>query len=257
MLNATLFTVVIAITAGSQTTLAHMYAVGLVASFTINTGSLVYYRYSKGSQEIPDYHTSRTGTAIIFALLLSTFLYIAYHRWEGFVLWAVVVAAFQIIGFRVAKGRAPEIQEFRKTDNPMQLMFQIAEVEPEIPFHIYFRRPKDMTKIDESSNVAYVTLYSPRSGTPPKLAPNHYLFTIFRESLNGRLMSLLEMMQYDFADRKIVVHLGWPTSSWVDRLSTGVMVYSLMRLPRRFPRYEFSIEYPGLPEQPAATTEPT
>lgn len=248
LINASLFTVVIAITAGSQTTLAHMYAVGLVASFTINMGSLVYYRYSKGSEEIRDYHTSRTGTAIIFALLLSTFVFIAFHRWQGFVLWAVVVVAFQIIGFRVARRRAPEIKEFRKTDNPMQLMFQIAEVEPEVPFHIYFRRPKDMSEIDSSPTVAYVTLYSPRSGTPEKLAPNHYLFTIFRESLIGRLMSLLQMLQYDFADRRIVVHLGWPTSSWMDRLSTGVMVFSLMRLPRRFPRYEFIIEYPGLPQ---------
>jgi hypothetical protein len=56
------------------------------------------------------------------------------------------------------------------------------------------------------------------------------------------------MMQYDFAERDIVFHLGWPTSNWVDRISTGVMVFSLMRLPRRFPAYSFKIEYHGTEE---------
>jgi amino acid transporter len=245
IINAILFTVIIAITAGSQEMLAHMYAVGLVASFTINMGALVYYRYSKGTEEIKDYHTSRTGTFIIFVLLLAVFIFIAFHKWQGFLLWAIVVGAFQIIGFRVAKRRAPEIQEFRKTDNPMQLAFQIAELDMEKPFHIHFRRPHDVTPIEESPDNAYITLYSPRSGTPERLSRNHYLFTIYRESLTARLMSLLAMLQYDFGERRIVVHLGWPTSSWIDRMSTGVMVFSLMRLPHEFPDFDFVLEYPG------------
>src|SRR5205823_12381962 len=105
------------------------YAVGLVASFTINMGALGIYRYSRGSEEIPDYHTSRTGTFVIFLILLAVFVFIAYHKWEGFVLWAIVVTIFQIIGFRVAKRRAPEIEQFRKTDNPMELLFRIAEAD--------------------------------------------------------------------------------------------------------------------------------
>jgi hypothetical protein len=246
VINATLFSVIIAVTAGSQELLAHMYAVGLVASFTINMGALVYYRYSRGSEEIPDYHTSRTGTFIIFVLLLAVFGFIAYHKWQGFVLWAVTVTIFQIIGFRVAKRRAPEIEQFRKTDNPMELLFRVAEAEETKPFHIYFRRQQDTTPLSEDPNTAYVTFYSPRSGSPPKLGQNHYLLTIFRESLARRLVALIYMLQYDFADRKLVFHLGWPTSSWVDRFSTGVMVFSLMRLPRRFPAYSFVIEYQGL-----------
>jgi amino acid transporter len=243
ILNAALFTLVIAVTAGSQTALAHMYAVGLVASFTINTGALVYYRYSEGSEEIPDYNTSRVGTLIIFLLLLCTFVFIAFHQWEGFALWAGAVIIFQFIGFRVAKRRAPEIGEFRKTDSPMEMMFQIAEVEYEVPFHLFFRRQQDTSPLRDDPNIAYVTFYSPRGGTPAKLGKNHYLLTIHRESLTRRLISLIYMLQYDFSDRKIVFHLGWPTSSWVDRLSTGVMVFSMMRLPRRFPMYSFLIEY--------------
>jgi amino acid transporter len=245
ILNATLFSVIIAITAGSQEMLAHMYAVGLVASFTINMGALVLYRYSEGSEEIPDYNTSRTGTFIIFILLLSVFGFIAYHKWEGFVLWAVIVSIFQFIGFRVAKRRAPEIEQFRKTDSPMELLFRIAEADETQDFHIHFRRIQDTSPLSADSNMAYVTFYSPRSGIPAKLGANHYLLTIFRESLAHRLMSLIHMLQYDFADRKLVFHLGWPTSSWIDRFSTGVMVYSIMRLPRRFPAYSFVIEYEG------------
>ncbi|HET6402645.1 MAG TPA: APC family permease [Candidatus Kapabacteria bacterium] len=249
IMNATLFSVVIAITAGSQEMLAHMYAVGLVASFTINMGALVYYRYSEGSEEIPDYHTSRTGTFIIFLLLLAVFSFIAYHKWQGFLLWAITVTIFQIIGFRVAKRRAPEIEQFRKTDNPMELLFRVAESDEAKPFHFYFRRPKDQSPLNEDANHAYVTFYSPRSGSPPKLGKNHYLLTIFRESMARRMVSLIYMLQYDFGDRKLVFHLGWPTSSWLDRFSTGVMVFSLMRLPKRFPAYSFVIEYEGSEEK--------
>ena len=245
ILNATLFSVIIAITAGSQEMLAHMYAVGLVASFTINMGALVYYRYSEGSEEIPDYHTSRTGTFIIFLLLLAVFGFIAYHKWQGFLLWAITVTIFQIIGFRVAKRRSPEIEQFRKTDNPMELMFRMAESDESKPFHFYFRRPQDTSPLVDDPNILYVTFYSPRSGSPQKLGKNHFLLTIFRESLARRLVSLIYMLQYDFADRDIVFHLGWPTSNWLDRFSTGVMVFSLMRLPKRFPAYSFVMEYEG------------
>ena len=245
IINATLFTVIIAITAGSQEMLAHMYAVGLVASFTINMGALVYYRYSEGSEEIPDYHTSRTGTFIIFLLLLACFGFIAFHKWQGFVLWAITVTIFQIIGFRVAKRRAPEIEQFRKTDSPMELLFRIAESNENEPFYLYFRRSQDVSPISPDLNRAYITFYSPRSGQPPKFGPNHFLFPIFRESLSRRLVSLIYLLQYDFADRKLVFRLGWPTSSWVDRFSTGVMVYAIMRLPRRFPKYSFTMEYVG------------
>ncbi|MCK9363703.1 MAG: hypothetical protein M0P74_08925 [Syntrophales bacterium] len=37
--------------------------------------------------------------------------------------------------------------------------------------------------------------------------------------------------------------LGWPMSSWIERLSIGVMIYNLMKLPRLFPKYDFDIEY--------------
>ncbi len=51
------------------------------------------------------------------------------------------------------------------------------------------------------------------------------------------------MVEYELADRQVVVHFGWPLSSWLDRLAVGVMVFNLMRLPRMFPQFEFDIQY--------------
>jgi hypothetical protein len=43
--------------------------------------------------------------------------------------------------------------------------------------------------------------------------------------------------------QKVCVHFGWPLSSWLDRLSIGVMMFNLMRLPKRFPQFNFAIDY--------------
>ena len=57
------------------------------------------------------------------------------------------------------------------------------------------------------------------------------------------MVSLLKVVDYELADRRVVVHFGWPLSSWWDRLAVGVMVFNLMRLPRLFPQFEFDIRY--------------
>ena len=40
-----------------------------------------------------------------------------------------------------------------------------------------------------------------------------------------------------------VVTIGWPLSSWLDRLSITVRYINIMRLPRRFPCFEFIMRY--------------
>lgn len=242
IMNAIFFSLIISVTAGSQSMLAEMYAVGLVASFTINMGALVIYRYKQGSGDIKEYFTSRTGTVVIFTILLSCFGVIAYKHWMGFLLWIVAVIVSLIVGLRVAKRRAPEIVQFHKADNPLDLTIQIADAGDE-PFHIYFRRPKDASEVNPATNVAYVTFYSPRLATHEKLGRNHYLFPLQGQGLSSIIHSLISNLKYDFPKRDITFHLGWPTSSWIDRLSIGVMVLSLMRLPKAFPQYNFVIEY--------------
>jgi hypothetical protein len=41
------------------------------------------------------------------------------------------------------------------------------------------------------------------------------------------------------------VHFGWPTSSWLDRMATGVLVHNLMRLPPKYPGLHFAMECPA------------
>ena len=62
-------------------------------------------------------------------------------------------------------------------------------------------------------------------------------------SLYHRLVALLRVVEYELGDRQITIHLGWPMSSWLDRLAIGVMVFNLIRLPRRFPQFNFEIRY--------------
>ncbi len=243
IMNAIFFSVIILATAGSQKMLAQMYAVGLVASFSINMGALVIYRYKQGSKDIRDYNTSRTGTLVIFLILLACFGVIAYHHWMGFVLWIVAVAVSLVIGFRVARKRAPEKLEYAKLelDQQTDLMLQIAESPTE--FHVYLRRPKDATDVIDDKSVAYVTLFSPRAGTPEKVGWNHYRFPFENESLFRKITEFITYIDYEVGGMNITFHLGWPTSSWIDRMAIGVLVLSLLRLPKVFPHHNFVIEY--------------
>ena len=78
---------------------------------------------------------------------------------------------------------------------------------------------------------------------PPKIAPNHFRFPLTKISLYHRIVAILKVVEYEMGDRRVVVHFGWPLSSWLERLSIGVMVFNLMKLPRLFPDFEFDIHY--------------
>src|SRR6185295_17165973 len=88
ILNALLYTSVIMLTSGSQAILAEMYAIGLLASFCINVGCLLIYRWFQGTKEISAYHTSRVGTVLLELVLLTCFFYLAVHKPYGTGLWA-------------------------------------------------------------------------------------------------------------------------------------------------------------------------
>jgi hypothetical protein len=54
------------------------------------------------------------------------------------------------------------------------------------------------------------------------------------------------------------VHIGWPMSSWLDRLAIGVMTFNLMRLPRLFPQFTFDLRYErkvGMPSRSGAESQ--
>ncbi|MGE5431972.1 MAG: APC family permease [Syntrophomonadaceae bacterium] len=242
IINGIFYTAILIITSGSQAILAEMYAVGLVASFCINTGSLLIYRYSKGTKEIT-YHTSRLGTLLLFIVLLSTFAYIVIHRPFGTLLWFIITLIFLIAGLRIAKSRAPEIPVRRATRTPMDLLFAILDV-PEDDVHLYFRRPTEGETL-EAGNSLYVSFYSPRKDTPTNISPNHYWMSIQRKmNLFGMIIALLKTLAYELPpEKRLHIHFGWPLSSWLDRMSIGVMIYNMINLPKKFPGFNFVIEY--------------
>jgi amino acid transporter len=241
LLNAAFFSIIIILTEGSQRILAEMYALGLVASFTINMGSLLYYRYFTGTKEIRAYNTSRFGTLVLFVILLSCFIYLAITKPYGIALWLAASAFFLIMGFRVARHRAPENVQVAQTDTPMQMVFALAEA-PGDTIDIYFKRPQE-EGLANNPQVAFVTFYSPRVGIPIRLADNHYRFAQSGQSLFDSITELLYVLKYELPHKHATIHIGWPRSSWVDRMSIGVMVFTMMRLPDMFPEFHFMIEY--------------
>ncbi len=246
--NGLFYTIIIYLTGGSQNMLAQMYALGLIASFSINIGCLLIYRYSMGTRDSRAYNTSRTGTLIIFFVLISCFIYLGYNKPYGTLMWSSVTAVFLLIGLRVARKRAPEIKEIQQTDQPLNMIFHLVESEAD-NLHIYFRRPKEHgPQVDDSSS-AFISLYHPRQGIPEKVAKNHFRFASQSQSIYQGITEILYALDYELPHKKVTIHLGWPTSSWIDRLSIGVMILSVIRLPKLFPRFNFVIEYFGKPKE--------
>jgi hypothetical protein len=243
IISATFFSIIILLTEGSQKILAEMYALGLVASFTINMGSLLYYRYFTGTKEIREWNTSRFGTMILFVVLVSCFIYLSMTKPYGVTLWLVVTTMFLFIGIRVARKRAPEKIVIEQTDTPLQMVFALAD-SPSDKLDIYFKRPTETVSSVESG-VAYISFYHPRSGIPPRLSENHYRFANPNQSLFDSITELLYVLKYELPYKQVTVHFGWPQSSWIDRLAIGVMVFSIMKLPKMFPEFTFIIEYFG------------
>jgi amino acid transporter len=241
--SAIFFSIIIIITNGSQKILAEMYALGLVASFTINMGSLLFYRYFTGTKEIREYNTSRLGTLLLFVILLGCFLYLAATKPYGVTLLSGATAFFLFLGLMVAKKRAPEKGHIEQTDTPMEMILHLAEA-PGEKIDVYFKRPNEEGGTPDPS-VAYISFYSPRAGIPPRVAANHFRFAMRGQTLYDSITELLYVFKYELSHKHITFHFGWPLSSWLDRLAIGVMVFSIMKLPKEFPEFNFSIDYFG------------
>ncbi|MBI4767334.1 MAG: amino acid permease [Deltaproteobacteria bacterium] len=253
MASAVFFSIIIFLTSGSQTELANMYALGLLASFCINMGSLILYRYFKGKAEGMTYSTSRLGTLILWIILVSCFIFLAVDKPRATLLWGSVTGVMLLLGFWVARKRSPETKEIEQGENEMAMILYLAESEKR-DIHLFFRRSQEAEKTEPKDNEAYITFYSPRvGGLPPKTVPNQFRFPLLKISLFHRLVALLRVVEFEMADRQITVHLGWPMSSWWERLSIGVMVFNLMKLPRLFPVFDFEILYNRDPTSVPAT----
>jgi hypothetical protein len=242
LLNGSLYTAIIFLTRGRQHVLAEMYAIGLLASFCINVGCLLIYRYFQGTKEIAAYYTSRVGTLLLELLLIACFLYLALHKPYGTALWGIVVVAILAMGLPFSRRYGPERAALRQSDYPMNLILALAEYDD--VRHLYFRRPGELEAAQATPGTAFITFFSPRQKIPDKAAPNHYRFPVQGGSVFASITATLELIDEEFTGQEVHVHLGWPLSSWLDRMATGVFVANLMRLPALFPRLRFTIEYP-------------
>ncbi len=255
LISAGFFSVIIFITAGQQNVLADMYALGLIASFGINLGGLLIHRYFHGAKDVT-YPTNRLFTLILWIIMVGCFIFLALKKPHGTMLWAVVTTVVLGAGLLVSRRRAPEIKERGKANDFMEMILQLAESDdPEA--HIFFMRPREQDLANPQPNQAFVSFYVPRHQAPPCLAPNHYRFAYRGQGLFSSMVALLKLVQYELTHRTVKVHFGWPMSSWLDRLSIGVMILNLMRLPRLFPSFHFTLDYPGrVPGQAAACPAP-
>ena len=241
--SATFFTIIIFLTMGSQAELANMYALGLIASFCINMGCLILYRYFKGRSNGVTYSTNRFGTIVLFVILVSCFVFLAIDKPHATMLWATVTGIMLLLGFMIAKKRSPELQQIEQGETEMDVLLFLAESE-EKEVHLFLRRSEETDREHLKHNEAYITFYSPRvGGIPLKMAPNHFRMPLTKISLFHRIVAMLRVIEYEMDDRQVVIHLGWPMSSWFERLSIGAMIYNLMKLPRLFPNFDFDIEY--------------
>lgn len=244
IINAAFYCGILLITGGRQALLAEMYAVGLVASFVINTGALIKYRYQKGKKTVSKYYTSRIGTVVLFIILLSTFLYIVTHRPYGTMLWLIITVIFSYLGYKISKSRSPEIASRIETNNAMDIIFAIADIESS-NVNIIFKRPKEGDNIRDVQNSVYITFYSPRLEKPETKFRNQFWIALqYRTTLYNMIVAVLETVRYEIGREKdINVIFGWPMSSWIDRLSISTMIYNITRLPKRFPEFSFNINY--------------
>jgi amino acid transporter len=255
LLNAGFFSAIILLTGGQQALLADMYAIGLLASFCINMGALLIYRYRLGTTEIV-YSTSRLGTLILWIILASCFVFLAGVKLRGTMLWASVTILVLTAGVLVARRRAPEIKAIARGDTVDDLVAYLEGFRTEA-IHLFFRRAQEpkhgmeekapgrerLQRGVSEKNSVYITFYSPRTGAPRKVVPNHFRLPRSQHSLYQEIVNVLELMESEFADRQVVVNIGWPLSSWLDRISIGVWYIHIMRLPLRFPGFEFIMRY--------------
>jgi hypothetical protein len=160
-------------------------------------------------------------------------------------------------GIPFSRRYGPEVQEKRRSDFPMDMILALAEHEG--PLHVYFRRPGELETSHDGSGSVFITFFSPRQPIPSKVAGNHFRFPLQGTGVFRSITAVLELLQEEFAGHDLHVHLGWPLSSWLDRMSTGVFVANLMRLPGNFPHLRFSIDYippTQSPEEKATSASP-
>jgi hypothetical protein len=163
----------------------------------------------------------------------------------GTTLWFIITSIILVLGIRISRYRAPEIPIRRKTNNVMEIIFKIAEIEDKV-INLYFRRPFEEEAMAQGKNNVFISFYSPRLERPQSIQENHFWIAIERRlGLFDMISGVLKTIEYEIpiSEKEIHLHFGWPLSSWLDRLSTGILIHNIIKLPRKFPNYNFHMDH--------------
>ncbi|AEE15380.1 amino acid permease-associated region [Thermodesulfobium narugense DSM 14796] len=244
IIMSTAFISIILITSGNQHTVAQMYAIGLVATFVINLFNLIVYRAYRGREDVKEYSTSILLNSFLFILFLGSFIFLLKDKPDGALLWLSSLIVFLIFGTIIIRSKNIDKAVKISTEKPQDVINYIKENDIS-NIHIYFRRPMERTseRIDDSSKI-FVTFFMSRQSIPKRISNNHFIIPVNHFwGIDGGINGLLGLLQESFPDRRIVVHLGWPTSSWLERVAMGLRTYHILRLPTIYPKFEFKMEF--------------
>jgi len=238
------FISIILVTSGNQHTVAQMYAIGLVATFVINLFNLIVYRAYRGREDVKEYSTSIITNSFLFLLFLGSFIFLLKDKPDGALLWTSSLIVFLIFGTIIIKNKNIDKAIKVSTEKPQDVINYIKENDIS-NIHIYFRRPmeRNFERVDDSSKI-YVTFFMSRQKVPERISNNHFIIPVNHFwGVDGGINGLLGLLQESFPDKRIVIHIGWPTSSWLERLAMGLRTYHILRLPTIYPKFEFKMEF--------------
>jgi len=185
--------------------LAEMYAIGLLASFCINIGCLLIYRYFQGTKRsrVPHLRApERSCRADPRRPASSTSR--STNR-TGRALGVVVVVLLAVaIPFSGATDRAREV---RRSDTRWRWILALGTWTERCTSTSGGRERS--SGLEETPGTVFVTFFNPRQPIPTKLAPNHFRFPIQGGSLLGSIEALLALLDEELAGREVYVHFGW------------------------------------------------
>ncbi|MDI3269598.1 MAG: amino acid permease [Bacillota bacterium] len=238
-LSAT-FTALLLVTRGSANVVADMFAVGLLASFIFNLLGLLTFRFTQGSEVMRAYRTGMVKNAFILVVFTAAFIFVAYHKIHGLILWSVTAVVLILLGILAARFfRNPDLAFEDSFQTTQELLDYIQEHEGK-EVDLYFVRPQE--PVGEEG--VYVTLALQRLQPPHRKAPHHFVLPFSQMwGVVNAMEAVLSFLAAELPDREFRVHLRWSLSSWRERLSTGFFIHRLLELPLRFPQMTFRIEY--------------
>jgi amino acid transporter len=242
LLNAISCTVILFSFNANQSHLSELLALAILTNLSIIMGSLMIYRYFQGTEQITLFNTSRFGTLLIFLILFSCLIYISIDKIVLSLIWIIIIAAIFVIVSKIASRYPTEVETRRKSDNPMDLIFHLSELQTN-SVNVYFIRAKENFTVPDDQNSIYLSFFPLSEKIPAKAAQNHFRFPIIGPKLLSNIIAILELIEYEIPDLRMKIHFGWPLSSWLDRLSIGVMIFAIMKIPKEYPNHEFIIEY--------------